>query len=189
MLKIAIVTGSIRTGRVNRQVADFILEKSQARTQAQYEILDIIDFDLPLYAEPVPALFSSEYQNPQVKRWSQAVNQYDGFIFITPEYNRSITSAQKNSLDYLYKEWNNKAAGIVAYGSKNGVSAAAALRTVLGGLELATVSEQTGFNLFTDFKDMSVFTPSPVHEGSIQKLFDQVESWATALQAVRHKAA
>lgn len=185
MLNLAIVTGSIRAGRVNKQVADFILEKSKARAHAKYEILDIADFDLPLYAEAVPALFSSNYSNPQVQKWAEAVHRQDGFIFITPEYNRGISSAQKNAIDYLYKEWNNKAAGIVSYGSKNGINAATALRTVMAGLEVAVVSEQPGFNLFTDFKDMSLFTPSVVHDGSISKLFEQVESWAKALQQAR----
>lgn len=185
MLKIGIITGSTRANRVNRQVADFLLARASDRTEVQYEILDIKDFDLPLYDEPAPALFSPEYQTPQALSWSKAVAACDGFIFVVPEYNRGITSAQKNAIDYLYREWVNKAAGIVSYGSAGGGSAAGALREVLSTLQIATVQAQPGFNLFTDFREMHTFVPSPAHDNAVTSLFEQTEAWSRALKTIR----
>lgn len=120
MLSIGIITGSTRANRVSPQVAQHILRHAEDRAGARYEIVDIAAYDLPLYDEPLPALFSADYQTPQTKAWSETINRLDGFVFITPEYNRGVTAAQKNAIDYLYNEFVNKAAGIVSYGSAGG---------------------------------------------------------------------
>jgi NAD(P)H-dependent FMN reductase len=188
MLNIGIIIGTTRDNRVSPQVAQYILNHAQQRQDAQYQIIDIKDFNLPPYNEPVPALFSTDYQTPQAKAWSEAIKALDGLIFITAEYNRGVTAPLKNALDYLYPEFANKAAGIVSFGSSGGKSAAHALREILIGLEVATVKAQPGFNLFTDFKDMREFTPNSLHDSSINDLFNQLEPWAKALHSLRHKA-
>ena len=188
MLNIGIITGSTRSNRVSPQVAQYILARAQGRAGVRYEVLDIRNFDLPLYDEPLPAAFSPDYQTPQARDWSAAVARQDGFIFVTPEYNRGVTAAQKNAIDYLYQEFVNKAAGIVSYSSAGGGSAARALREILTTLQVATVQAQPNFNLFTDFKEMREFTPSPVHEGGITNLFNQVEAWSRAFQPLRSAA-
>ncbi|MEN9396612.1 MAG: hypothetical protein RLZ81_1142 [Pseudomonadota bacterium] len=185
MLNIGIITGSTRSNRVSPQVAKHILSHAQGRADVHYEVIDIRDFDLPLYDEPMPAAFSADYQTPQARAWSEAIARLDGFVFITPEYNRGMTAAQKNAIDYLYQEFANKAAGIVSYGSAGGMSAARALRESLTTLQVATVQAQPSFNLFTDFKDMREFTPSPVHDGGIQNMLGQVEAWSRALKPLR----
>lgn len=189
MLNIGIIIGTTRDNRVSPQVAQYILKHAQHRQSAEYQIIDIKNFKLPLYNEPLPALFSTDYQTPEAMAWSDAIKSLDGVIFITAEYNRGITAALKNALDYLYSEFANKAAAIVSFGSSGGKSAAHALREILIGLEVATVKAQPGFNLFTDFTDMREFTPSDIHNSSINDLFNQLESWAKGLQALRHNAA
>ncbi|WXL25884.1 NADPH-dependent FMN reductase [Ectopseudomonas mendocina] len=188
MLNIGIIIGSTRSQRVSPQVAQHILKHAQGRANVHYEIVDLLDYDLPLYDEPIPAAFSSDYQTPQAKAWSETISRLDGFVFINPEYNRGVIASLKNALDYLYPEFVNKAAGIVGFGSTGGSSAARALREILISLEVAVVKVQPGFNLFTDFKDMREFTPSDVHDGSIHNMFDQLESWGEALKNVRQKA-
>ena len=189
MLNIGIITGSTRANRVSPQVAQYIFGHAEKRANARYEVVDIQDFDLPLYDEPVPALFSPDYQTPQARAWSEAIARLDGFIFITPEYNRGVTAAQKNAIDYLYGEFVNKAAGIVSYGSGGGGSAGRALREILVTLQVATVQSQPSFNLFTDFKDMVEFTPSPSHDKAIGSLFEQVENWSRAFKPLRNGTA
>ncbi len=188
MLNIGIITGSTRPNRVCPQVAQHILSHAQHRTGAHYEIVEIKDYNLPLYDEPFPAVFSSDYQTPEALAWSKAIARLDGFIFVTPEYNRGVTAAQKNAIDYLYGEFVNKAAAIVSYGSSGGGSAGRALREILVTLQVATVQSQPSFNLFTDFKDMKDFTPSPAHDRSIVSMLEQVEAWSSALKPLREGA-
>ena len=188
MLSIGIIIGSTRSSRVSPQVAHYIHKLAQGRSGARYDIVDVQSYDLPMYDEPIPAAFSSDYQTPQAKAWSATIAALDGFIFINPEYNRGVIAPLKNAIDYLYPEFVNKAAGIVGFGSTGGASSGRALREILNSLEVATVKVQPGFNLFTDFKDMREFTPSDVHNDSIQHMFDQLESWAGALKKVRETA-
>lgn len=185
MIKIGIITGSTRPTRVSLQVAQWIERIATERKEVSFEIVDIKDFDLPLYDESIPAAFSSDYLLPEVKSWSNKIKELDGFIFITPEYNRGITSALKNALDYLNPEFHNKAAGIVSYGSSGGAVAAQQLRLVLSVPQVATVSTQPAFNLFADFKEMTTFSPEDYHIQTVQTMLDQVITWAKALKAIR----
>jgi len=91
----------------------------------------------------------------------------------------------KNAIDYLYAEWNNKAAAFVAYGSLGGARAIEHLRTMCGGLKIATIRQQLSFSLFTDFENFAAFTPAPLHNDVAIVLFDELESWAAALGTVR----
>lgn len=128
------------------------------------------------------------YEMPEASAWASDVAGFDGFVFIVAEYNRGITAALKSAIDYVYSEWNDKATAIVSYGSSGGQIATSSLREVLSTLQIAVVSQQPSFSLFTDFENMAVFTPSLVHESSIDSMLDQVEKWARALAGVRFPA-
>lgn len=185
MANIGIIIGSTRPGRVGPQVAAWVHELAAKRSSANYEVIDIQEFGLPLYAEAVPAAMSQGYELAQVRQWSERINALDGFVFVTPEYNRSIPGSLKNAIDYLAGEFANKAAGIVSYGSSGGVTAAEHLRISLSTLQVATVQSAPAFNLFTDFENFSTFTPSAVHEPAVSRLLDQVEGWTHGLSHVR----
>lgn len=185
MVKIGVITGSTRDSRVNIQVAEWVQSIADKRTDADYELVDIKDYNLPRFNEPVPAIMSQDYQTPEAKVWSEKISELDGFVFITPEYNKAITSGLKDAIDYLYPEWNNKAAGIVSYGSSLGVTAANNLRLTLSVPKVAVVGTQPALSLFTDFQDMSIFKPAPFHEETINKMLDEVVAWSTALKTIR----
>ena len=104
---------------------------------------------------------------------------------MTPEYNHAPPAALKNALDYLYVEWNNKAAGFVAYGSVGGARAVEQLRLVVGELQMADVRTAVHLSLFTDFENFSVFKPASIQEEALKTMLDQLVSWAGALKAVR----
>jgi NAD(P)H-dependent FMN reductase len=106
-------------------------------------------------------------------------------VFVTAEYNHGIPGALKNAFDYLYKEWNNKAAGIVSYGSAYGARSAEALRLVMGELMIADVRQQVLLSLFTDFENYSKFKPDPRNENSLSTMLDQVVAWSAALRPLR----
>lgn len=185
MIKIGIITGSTRDARVNVQVAEWVKSIANQHTDIEVELVDIKEYNLPKFNEPIPAIMSQEYQAPEAKEWSKKINELDGFVFVTPEYNRAITSGLKDAIDYLYSEWNNKAAGIVSYGSTLGVSAANNLRLILTVPKVATVATQPGLSLFTDFEDMSTFKPAPFHEETIKTMLNEVVAWSTALKTIR----
>ena len=187
MIKIGILTGSTRDSRVNLQVAEWVKSIADKRTDAEFELVDIKDYNLPKFNEPIPAIMSQDYQAPEAHAWSEKISSLDGFIFVTPEYNKAITSGLKDAIDYLYVEWNHKAAGIVSYGSTLGVTAANDLRLILTVPKVATVGPSVAMSLFTDFQDMSKFNPAPFHEDSLHKTIDDVVAWSTALKGITQK--
>ncbi|MFD1031599.1 NADPH-dependent FMN reductase [Metaplanococcus flavidus] len=187
MTKIGIITGSTRPGRKSLDVAKWVKGIADKRGDAEYEIVDLAEFNLPLYAEPVSAAYSQDYQAPEAHPWSKKIAELDGYVFICPEYNRGVTSVLKNAIDYLYYEWNNKAAGIVSYGSAGGVRSTEALRIILAELQIATVRAHTSMSLFTDFAKTGEFQPAAFHEKTVNTLLDQLNAWTNALQPLRNK--
>jgi len=184
MTKIAVILGSTRPRRNGEAVAKWIYELSKKRTDAEFELVDVADYNLPLYDEPYPAMMQ-KYTKEHTKKWSQKINEFDGYIFVTPEYNHSIPGALKNAIDFLNVEWKNKAAGFVSYGSAGGSRAVEHLRQIVGELQMADVRAQVMLNLFTDFVNMSEFKPDPRHEGEVTELLNQVIAWSNALKTLR----
>ncbi|MBC7125589.1 MAG: NAD(P)H-dependent oxidoreductase [Bacteroidales bacterium] len=184
MLKIGIILGSTRPGRNAEQVAKWVYELASKRNDAEYELVDIKAYNLPLLDEPYPASMG-QYQNEHTKAWAEKIKSLDAFIFVTGEYNHSLPGALKNALDYLYAEWNNKAAGFVSYGSAGGARAVEHLRLIMGELQVADVRTQVLLSLFTDFENFSVFKPADLHRDNLNTMLDQLISWATALKTVR----
>jgi NAD(P)H-dependent FMN reductase len=183
MVKIGIIIGSTRPGRVGEAVAKWVFEQSKSRSDAEFELIDIKDYDLPILDEPVPAA-AQQYTKEHTKKWAAKIAELDGFLFVTPEYNHSTSAALKNAIDFLFLEWNNKAAGFVSYGSIGGARAVEALRPIMAQLKIADVREQVMLSLFDDFEN-GVFKPNPRHEKTVQTVFDQVISWSTALKTIR----
>jgi NAD(P)H-dependent FMN reductase len=184
MLKIGVVTGSTRPGRNTEQVASWVMDQLKIRNDAQYELVDIADYNLPLLDESIPPSMAM-YSKDHTKRWAAKVAEFDGYIFVTPEYNHSVPAALKNALDFVYGEWNNKVAGFVSFGSAGGVRAVEQLRQIMAELQIADVRAQVMFSLFTDFENFSVFKPDARHESSFNQLVDQVLLWGAALKGVR----
>jgi len=185
MIKVGIIVGSTRPGRKADAVASWVFEKAKDRNDAQFEIVDISDFNLPLLDEPVPPSMG-RYSKPHTMAWSSKIASFDAYIFITPEYNHAPSAALKNAIDYLYAEWNNKAAGFVSYGaSSSGGRAVEHLRMIMGELQIADVRAQVLLSLFTDFENFSTFKPSESHDATVATMIDQVVAWGSALQAVR----
>jgi NAD(P)H-dependent FMN reductase len=186
MMKIAVILGSTRPGRNGEAVAKWVYEIARKRTDAEFELIDLKEYNLPLLDEPVPPSMG-QYSKPHTKTWAAKIDTFDGFVFVTPEYNHGTSAALKNAIDFLYKEWNNKAAGFVSYGSAGGARAVEHLRLVMGELQVADVRAQVMLSLFTDFENFSVFKPHARHEASVNAMLDQVVTWSSALQPLRRK--
>src|SRR5271169_1491101 len=179
MLKIGIIVGSTRPGRKADAVAKWVYEFARTRSDAEFQIVDVADFNLPLLDEAIPPLMA-KYQNAHTLAWSAKIAEFDGYVFVTPEYNHGTSGALKNAIDYLYREWNNKAAGFVSYGSAGGARAVEHLRLVMGELQVADVRAQVMLSLFTDFEKFTVFAPNPRNEASVNTMLDQVIAWGGA---------
>jgi NAD(P)H-dependent FMN reductase len=176
-LNIGIILGSTRQGRVSPQVGEWVKSIADKRNDANYEIVDIADFKLPLLGEADATA--------QAGAWNTKLAGLDGFVFIVQEYNHSISASLKNALDYARDAWNNKAAGIVSYGSVGGARAAEHLRGILGELSVADVRVHPALSLFTDFENGTVFKPADLHLTNVNGMLDQVLAWSGALKTLR----
>ena len=179
-LKVAIIIGSTRPNRNSEAVSKWMYDIAKRRSDAEFELVDILDLNLPLLDEPIPPSMG-QYSKEHTKQWSEKINSFDAFVFVTPEYNHSFFAALKNAIDFLFREWNNKAAGFVSFGSAGGVRAVEQLRLVMAEVKVATVRAQVYLSLLTDFESFSTFKPAPFHE-------NEVIEWGKALLTVRTKS-
>ena len=188
MTRIGIILGSTRPNRNGEQVAKWVYDIASRRSDAEFELVDLRDYPLPHLDEPLPPSMG-QYQNEHTRQWADKIASFDGFVFVTPEYNHSTSGVLKNAIDYLYAEWNNKAAGFVSYGAVGGARAAEHLRLVAGELQMADVRQQVALSLLTEFENFSVFKPGDYNRAALDTLLDQVIAWSTALAPLRQPAA
>lgn len=184
MIKVAIIIGSTRPNRKGETVARWVYDIVKKHEGAVFEIVDIKEYNLPLLDEPIPPS-QGKYSQPHTKTWSAKIESFDAFIFVTPEYNHGTSAALKNAIDFLYHEWNNKAAGFVSYGASGGTRAVEQLRQVMAEIQIADVRAQVTLSLFLDFENFTVFKPSLFQEKAVHVMVDQVLAWGEALQHVR----
>ncbi|MFT8396462.1 NADPH-dependent FMN reductase [Propionibacterium sp.] len=172
-MKIGIIAGSVREQRVGHNVAKWVHENASVRGDAEYQIVDIKDFHLPLYTGGSPMMAHKQYGQPEVQVWSNEIDTYDGFIFITPEYNHSVPGGMKNAVDCLGPEWLGKSVGFVSYGADGGVRAVEHWRQILANFEMRTVRAQVSLGLFTDFQH-GVFAPQERRVAELTRMLDSL---------------
>jgi NAD(P)H-dependent FMN reductase len=187
--RIAIILGSTRPGRRGEAVAKWAYAEAVAHGGAEYELVDLADHDLPLLDEPMPpsqvAAGRAEYTKPHTRAWSAKIASFDGYVFVTPEYNHATSAVLKNAIDYLFGEWNNKAAGFIGYGAAGGARAVEMLRLVMGELMVADVRAQLALSVFTDWEAFTTFKPTPDRAKQLHAMLDQVVAWGQALAPLR----
>jgi NAD(P)H-dependent FMN reductase len=164
-----------------------VLDIAKQRGDAEFELVDLLDYHLPHLDEVVPPSLG-RYSQPHTKAWAEKIASFDGFVMVTPEYNHSTSGALKNAIDFLFAEWNNKAVGFVSYGSVGGTRAVEHLRLIAGELMMADVRAQVALSLATDFENYSVFTPDARHTGALTTVLDQTVAWSKALAPLRAAA-
>jgi len=177
-LNIGIILGSTRQGRVSPQVGEWVKSIADQRGDANYEIVDIAEFDLPF-------LGTTEGTEPGIAAWNEKLASLDGFVFIVQEYNHSISGALKNAIDFAREVWYDKAAGIVSYGSTGGARAAEHLRGILAEQKVADVRTHPTLSLFTDFVNGSEFNPQELHNENVNTMLSEVVAWSGALKTLR----
>ncbi len=184
MIDVAIILGSTRPGRKSDAVGAWALELAKERSDARFEIVDLAEVGLPLLDEAVPPSVG-KYQHEHTKKWAATIAKFDAFVFVTPEYNHSTSGVLKNALDFIYAEWNDKAAGFIGYGSAGGTRAVEALRLICSELQIAHVRAQVALSLSTDFEGGTTFKPQAKHEKTLSTMLDQLVAWGGALKTMR----
>ena len=183
-LRLAVIVGSTRPGRIGASLAHWVVDQAQGRT-ARYELVDLADYQLDLLNEPtVPGEAGGVYENPRTTRWSQTISQYDGFVFVTPEYNHGVPAALKNAVDVLYPEWRHKGAALVSYGADAGVRAVEQWRQIMANVFLQVTRGQLSIRTFEEF-DEGRFSPNSRRSDQIAALLDQLESLSAAVKVLR----
>ena len=187
MIDIAIILGSTRPGRRGAGVARWVYEIARQRADANFELIDLADYPLPHLDEPMPPAMG-QYQNQHTKDWAATISRFDGFVFVTPEYNHSTSGVLKNAIDYLFAEWNNKSMGVVSYGVIGGARAAEHLRLIAGELKMADVRTNVALSLVTDFENFTDFAPGAYQGPALDTLLGEVIAWSEALTPLRMAA-
>jgi NAD(P)H-dependent FMN reductase len=156
----------------------------KSRKDAEFEVVDIEEYKLQLLDEPIPPTMH-QYSRAHTKTWSDKIASFDAYIFVTPEYNHGTSAALKNAIDFLFHEWNNRAAGFVGYGGAGGIRAVENLRLVMGKIKIADVRAQVTLSLFTDFENFTTFKPHEKHDKAVHLMADEVMAWGGALRTLR----
>lgn len=181
-MKIGVIIGSIRDERVTEAVAKYVHNVAGGRSGGfTYELVDIAEFDVPLLTSPVhPMVANKNYDDPNVQNWSDAIDELDGFVFVTPEYNHGVPGGFKNAVDSLGAEWVGKPVAFVGQGSVGGVRAIEQWRQIVSNFSMPVVRAELNFNLFIDWKD-GEFTPAERHANEVHGMCEQLEELVTKI--------
>lgn len=189
--KIGIVISSIRANRFADKPAQWIRDLAARRGDFEVEIVDLRDYDLPLFAEPASPAYGPP-QNEVARRWGAKLASLDGIIFVVAEYNRSITGALKNALDYAYSEFNRKPAAFVAYGGVGGARAVEQLRLMTVELQMAPTRNGVHINMepfLTVMKGEKTLSDYDYLNKSAAVMLDEFAWWVQALKSARVETA
>lgn len=188
--KIAVIISSTRDSRFGAKPSQWIFDLAKQRPELDVELVDLKDFDLPFFNEHASNAWMPS-SDPRAVAWQKKIGQFDGYIFVVAEYNRSITGALKNALDQAYVEWNRKAAAFVGYGTVGGARAIEHLRNI--SVELQMVPVRSGVHIggseFLTVHPMGKNEPMEAISGAIggsaKDMLDQLTWWVNATKTAR----
>jgi NAD(P)H-dependent FMN reductase len=194
MTVISVIVGSTREGRFSEKPAQWFLRQLQKRAGVQARLLDLRDFPMPFFDQPAtPAMPGrAPFKHEVVQRWTAAIGQSDGFVFVTPEYNYGTSAVLKNAIDWVYPEWNRKAAAFVSYGSAMGTRAVQQLRESLIELQAAPIRTSIHIpvaTLWAHYTGGNVEAGLAELEVNAEAMIDDLLWWTEALKAARNRAA
>jgi NAD(P)H-dependent FMN reductase len=190
---ISVIVGSTREGRFSEKPARWILEQLKKTAGVESRLLDLRDFPMPFFDQPLtPAMPGRPaYENEIVRKWTAAIAQSDGFVFVTPEYNYGPPAVLKNALDWVYPEWNRKAAAFVSYGAAMGARGVQQLRQSIIELQLAPVRSAVHIpvaTLWAHYKGGDVDAGLAELAKPAEAMIDDLLWWTQALKTARARA-
>jgi NAD(P)H-dependent FMN reductase len=190
MPNIAVIMSTTRAGRFCDTPARWIVELAEARGDMRVSLVDLRDHPMPFFDEPASNAWVPS-RNEAAVRWQRTVAEFDGYVFVTAEYNRGLPAVLKNALDYAYPEWNRKPFACLGYGSVGGARAVEQLR--LNGIELQMAPTRNGVHIqgpdfFAALQDGKPLAEIPFIEQNAVTMLDELHWWAVALRAARAQA-
>jgi NAD(P)H-dependent FMN reductase len=193
MIVISVIVGSTRPGRFSETPARWVLQNLRQRDQVDARLLDLRDFPMPFFDEPTPPATPGRppYQNDVVMKWTAEIARSDGFVFVTPEYNYGPSAVLKNAIDWVYPEWNRKAAGFLSYGGVAGARSTQQLHEIAIGLQLAPIRTTVNIPasvLWSHFQNGDVRPALAELDAPLQAMLDNLQWWTAALKAARAAA-
>lgn len=183
-LNVAVIIGSTRPGRVGVDAAKWYMEKVSHVDGAQFDLVDLADYNFPLLDEPYPASMGN-YINEHTQKWAKVIDAYDAYVWVTPEYNHAAPASLTNAISFLFKEWNKKPVAMVSYGSMGGVRAAEHLRAIAGELQMADIRAQVAIRNPWAMKDEQGTIKPELVFGEPVKQAEELIWWGNALKAAR----
>lgn len=187
-MKIKVILGSTRPNRFGPQVANWIMELAKDHQDAEFELVDLHEINLPLLDEPIPPI-EGKYSLPHTKAWAKIVDEADGFIIVTAEYNFSIPAALKNALDYLAAEWRYKPVAFVSYGAgAGGARAVEHLRSSIANLGMFDLRDQVVIpQYWNQLTEDGAFQPTDMQTALAKKLIERIAYWSKYLAPARQE--
>ena len=190
MTVISVIVGSTREGRFSEKPAKWILQHLKKRDGIDTRLLDLRDFPMPFFDQPVtPATPGrAAYTNEVVQRWTAAIAQSDGFVFVTPEYNYGSSAVLKNAIDWVCPEWRRKATCFVSYGNAVGARSVQQLRQNVIELQLAPIRSSVHIpvaTLLAHYQGGDVEAGLAELEAPAGAMIDDLLWWTAALKTAR----
>src|SRR6266704_944693 len=194
MMTISVIIGSTRQGRFSEKPAQWILQELRKREAIEARLLDLRDFPMPFFDQPLPPAMPGRppYEHDVVKKWTAQIAASDAFVFVTPEYNYGPSAVLKNAVDWVYPEWNRKAAGFVSYGSAMGARSVQQLRATAIEIQLAPIRSSVHIpvaTLWAHYQGGDVDAGLAELEAPAGALIDDLLWWTAALKTARARAA
>jgi len=184
-MHLQIIVGSTRQGRRSRPVADWAYQFAAARTDLSVEMIDLKDWNLPMFDLPKPPALGN-YEDSLQQRWAAKIAEGDAYLFVSPEYNHGYTAVLKNALDYLFAEWARKPASFISYGGAHGARGIEQLRLVLIELRVAPLRDALHIvNIVQKFSD-GRFEGDERDVRQLNHILDDIVWWGEALKAARN---
>lgn len=189
-MKLGVIIGSVRQQRTSEKMAKWITATAKLVTDMDVEIIDLREFDLPFFDEPISPQFNpNRAPKGRVKQWLDVLAKQDAFVLVTPEYNRSIPGVLKNALDFVAHELAKKPIAIASHGSSNGAQAVAQLRGILPGLQAITVPAFLGLpsSELQHIDDEGAYDSgsTEVFTGLLKNVLSEIQWYGEALLAAR----
>jgi NAD(P)H-dependent FMN reductase len=191
MMIISVISGSTRQGRFSEKPAQWIHQHLRKRKEIEARLLDLRDFPMPFFDQPMPPAMPGRppYEHEVVKKWTAQIAASDGFVFVTPEYNYGTSAVLKNAIDWVYPEWNRKAAAFVSYGSAMGVRSVQQLRETAIELQLAPIRSSVHIppaTLWAHFQGGDVDKGLAELDQPAAAMIDDLIWWTATLKASRN---
>jgi NAD(P)H-dependent FMN reductase len=188
--KIAIIISTTRSVRFGEKPGRWIFDIATQRSDMDVELVDLRDYPMPFFDEVASNAWAPS-QNEIAQRWQKKIAEFDGYIFVSAEYNHGLPAVLKNALDYAYPEWNRKPAAFVGYGAVGGARAIEQLRLVCIELQMAPTRAGVyiqGADFMAVWREGKPISELAYLKPNADTMLGELVWWSNALKAARAKS-